>query len=67
MRSETDPPDYAVFWDDDDYFVRTALQTIAANLKAANYPALPALSKPLPEQGHSAARDRDRRTCCTGR
>lgn len=36
----TNPPDYAVFWDDDDYFVRTALQTIAANLKAANYPAL---------------------------
>ena len=33
-------PAYAVFWDDDDYFVRTALETIAANLKAANYPAL---------------------------
>lgn len=33
-------PDYAVFWDDDDYFVRTALATIAANLKAANYPAM---------------------------
>ena len=36
----TNPPDYAVFWDDDDYFVRTALETIAASLKAANYPAL---------------------------
>jgi len=36
----TNPPDYAVFWDDDDYFVRTALETTAANLKAANYPAL---------------------------
>jgi len=33
-------PDYAVFWDDDDYFVRTALETIATNLKAANYPAM---------------------------
>ncbi len=32
--------DYAVFWDDDDYFVRTALERIAANIKAANYPAL---------------------------
>ena len=36
----TNPPEYAVFWDDDDYFVRTALETIAANLKAANYPAM---------------------------
>jgi len=36
----TNPPDYAVFWDDDDYFVRTALERIAANLKAANCPAL---------------------------
>ena len=36
----SNPPDYAVFWDDDDYFVRTALQTIAASLEAANYPAL---------------------------
>ncbi len=34
------PPDYAVFWDDDDYFVRAALQIIAANLKSAGYPAL---------------------------
>jgi glycosyltransferase involved in cell wall biosynthesis len=34
------PPDYAVFWDDDDYFVKTALDCIAANLKAANYPGL---------------------------
>jgi glycosyltransferase involved in cell wall biosynthesis len=33
-------PDYAVFWDDDDYFVRTALETIAANLKAGSYPAM---------------------------
>jgi glycosyltransferase involved in cell wall biosynthesis len=33
-------PDYTVFWDDDDYFVRTALATIAANLKTANYPAM---------------------------
>ena len=37
---QTNPPDYAVLWDDDDYFVRTALESIAANLKAANYPAL---------------------------
>ena len=36
----TNPPDHAVFWDDDDYFVRTALETIAASLKATNYPAL---------------------------
>jgi glycosyltransferase involved in cell wall biosynthesis len=36
----TDPADYAVFWDDDDYFVRTALERIAANLKKASYPAL---------------------------
>ena len=34
------PPDYAVFWDDDDFFVKTALETIAANLEAARYPAL---------------------------
>ncbi len=34
------PPEYAVFWDDDDSFVKTALETIAVNLKAANYPAL---------------------------
>ena len=37
---QTNSPDYAVFWDDDDYFVRTALERIAANLKAANYPGL---------------------------
>lgn len=36
----TDSPDYAVFWDDDDYFIGTALEAIAANLKAASYPAL---------------------------
>src|SRR5271166_3566829 len=38
--ARTRSPDYAVFWDDDDYFVRTALERIAANLKAAHYPAL---------------------------
>jgi glycosyltransferase involved in cell wall biosynthesis len=37
---QKNPPAYAVFWDDDDYFVRTALETIAANLKAASYPAM---------------------------
>jgi glycosyltransferase involved in cell wall biosynthesis len=37
---QDNPPSYAVFWDDDDYFVRTALETIARNLNAANYPAL---------------------------
>ena len=38
--AQNKPPDYAVFWDDDDYFVSEALETIAANLKEANYPAL---------------------------
>ena len=51
----TNPPDSAVFWGDDDYFVRTALETIAASLKAANYPALLAVSQPLAEPGHHYA------------
>jgi glycosyltransferase involved in cell wall biosynthesis len=37
---QEDPPSYAVFWDDDDYFVRTALEKIANSLRAANFPAL---------------------------
>ena len=37
---QTNSPEYAVLWDDDDYFVKTALESIAGNLKAANYPAL---------------------------
>jgi glycosyltransferase involved in cell wall biosynthesis len=38
LRSNS--PDYAVLWDDDDYYRTTALETIAANLRAANYPSL---------------------------
>jgi GT2 family glycosyltransferase len=36
----TNPPYYVVLWDDDDYLVRTALETITVNLNAANYPPL---------------------------
>jgi glycosyltransferase involved in cell wall biosynthesis len=36
----TNPADYVVLWDDDDYFVRTALETIAKNLEAEEYPAV---------------------------
>jgi len=34
-----DPPDYCLFWDDDNYFATNALQKIAAALLAADHPA----------------------------